>query len=108
MIPAGLKRGEADEDEQEKGKLDSRDENTNPPAKNSTTSGSNPQPHNRHSRGPSPLVPLLMERIRDYFNGGDPQDFDAELDAAREEEDEELDEADRDQREKVRGRQLPS
>lgn len=80
MIPAGLKRGEADEDEQEKGKLDSRDENTNPPAKNSTTSGSNPQPHNRHSRGPSPLVPLLMERIRDYFDGGDPQDLDAELD----------------------------
>ncbi|KAI2501585.1 hypothetical protein MHU86_12856 [Fragilaria crotonensis] len=80
MIPAGLKRGEADEDEQEKGKPDSRDENTNPPAKNSTTSGSNPQPHIRHSRGPSPLVPLLMKRIRDYFDGGDPQDLDAELD----------------------------
>ena len=80
MIPAGLKKGETDEDELERGKHDSRDESTNPPVKNSANNGSNPQPHSRHSRGPSPLVPLLMERIHDYFDGGDPQDLDAELD----------------------------
>ena len=82
MIPAGLKIGEADEDELEKGKQESRDENTNPPAKNSATHRLKMQRHGRRSRGSSPSVALLMERIRDYFDGADPQDSDAELDPA--------------------------